>query len=107
MALVRLQLAVVGELHVDHAAAHLGRIDCVAGHHRGGGDLVGHLDEGLVLALEHQHVGHTPERNTQGNHVRLAGLVWNVAQVDDFGGLGCKWRRKWGREGVSERCLTD
>lgn len=83
--LIRFQRLMIGELHVDGAATHLRRIRVEAGDNRGGRHLVGHLEERLVLALEHQHVGDTAEGDAQLDDLRFAGLVRYVADVNDAG----------------------
>lgn len=83
MVLVGFEFAVVGELHVDGPAPHLGRICTETGHHGRCRVLVGHFEERLVLALEHQHVGHATELHAQLDHFRFAGLVRYVPNVND------------------------
>lgn len=81
--LVRFQRLMIRELHVDGASAHLRRIRIEAGNDGGGRHLVGHLKERLVLALQHQHVCHAAEGHAELYHLRFAGLVRYVANVND------------------------
>lgn len=84
MSLICLELTMIGELHIDHASAHLWWIHCVTGYHRCGRYLVGHFDKCLILALQHEHICHTSKWYPQCDYVRFAGFVWNVPQVNDF-----------------------
>lgn len=70
-------------MHVDGPSADLWRVRTETGHHGGCRVLVGHLEEGLVLALEHEHVGHATELHAQLDDFRLTGLVRYVPDVDD------------------------
>lgn len=92
MVLVGLELSVVAELHVHGPAADDRGRGGEHGDHAGRGALVGHLQEGLVLALKHQHVGDPSERYPEMHHVNLAGLVRDVPDVDHAGRLCYKWR---------------
>lgn len=89
MTLVRLERLMVGELHVDGATAHLRRISVEARHNRGGRYFVGHLEERLVLALEHQHVGDAAKGDAQLDDLRFGGLVGDVADVNDARRFAC------------------
>ena len=70
MGLVSLEGGVVAELDVHAPLPQLRDAVCEVVHHRDRRRLLLHLEESLVLALEHQHVGHPAKRN---------------AQVDDLG----------------------
>lgn len=83
MILVRFQFTVVRELHVDGPAPHLGRICTETGDHGRSRILIGHFEERLVLALQHQHVGHATELHAQLDHFRFARLVRYVPNVND------------------------
>lgn len=83
MVLVRFEFAVVGELHVDGPASNLRRICTETSHHGSGRVLVGHFEERLILALEHQHVGHATKLDAQLDHFRFARLVGYVSNVNN------------------------
>ena len=87
MRLVRLQFLVIGILDVDRPAPQLRHAVRKVIDHRCGGGLVAHLQEGLVLALEHEHVGDASEGDSQMDDLRLGDVVRNVADVDDPRGL--------------------
>ena len=55
--------------------------------HGDGGALLLHLQEGLVLPLEHQHVGHPAEGDAEVDDLRLRHVVGDVSDVDHFAGL--------------------
>lgn len=81
--MIRLELLVVGELDVDSAPSQLSQTVGEVSNHRAGRALVAHLQEGLVLPLEHQHVGNAPEGDPQVDDLRLGHVIRNVADVDD------------------------
>lgn len=83
MTLVRLQRLVIGKLYINGATSHLRWICVEACNDGGSGYLVGHLQEGLILALEYQYVGDTAEGDAQLDDLRFARLVGDVADVND------------------------
>lgn len=83
MVLVSFQFAVVRELHVDGPTPNLGRICTKTGHHSSRRVLVGHFEESLVLALEHKYIGHATELHAELDHLRFAGLVRYVPNMND------------------------
>lgn len=89
MALVGFQRLMVGELHINGAAAHLRWVRIEAGHNGGRRYFVGHLEECLIFALQHQHVGDATEGDAQLDDFRFAGLVRYVANVYDTGWFAC------------------
>lgn len=89
MVLVGLQLPVVAELHVDCPAAYDWGRGGEHGDHTSGGSFVGHLQEGLVLALEDQDVGNASEWDSQVHDVHLARFVRDVPDVDHPRWFGC------------------
>lgn len=82
MCLVRLQFLVVAVLDVDRPATQLRHAGAEVVHHGRGRRLVAHLEERLVLALEHQHVGDAAERQPQVDDLRLRDVARDVADVD-------------------------
>lgn len=83
MRLVRLQFLVVGVLDVDGPAPQLRYARGEVVDHRRGRGLVTHLEEGLVLSLEHEDVRHAAERDAQVDDLGLRDVIRNVADVDD------------------------
>ena len=82
--LVSLQCRVVTKLDVDRALPELGHaVGEVVDHGHGAGLLL-HLQEGLVLPLQHQHVRHPAEGDAQVDDLRLCHVVGNVSDVDHF-----------------------
>lgn len=98
--LVRLQRLVIGELHVNGATAHLRRIRIEAGNNGSRRHLVGHLEERLILALQHQHVCHAAEGHAELYHLCFAGLVRYVADVNNAR------RFTWDNDAYCYNCWT-
>lgn len=42
-------------------------------------------EQHLVFGLQHQQVGHVPERQAEADHLRLRDVVGELAYVDDLG----------------------
>lgn len=83
MSLVRFEFFVVRVLYVDRPASELRHRAGEVIDHGGGRGFLAHLQEGLVLPFEDQHVGHPAEGYAQVDDLRFGDVVWNVADVDD------------------------
>lgn len=85
MVLIGFQFAMIGELYIDDATAHLRWIDIVARDHGGGGHFISHLKKSLILSLKNKNVCNSAKRQTQRYYVRVSRLIWNVPQMYHFG----------------------
>ena len=75
MSLVSLQGGVVAELHVHAALPQLSHAVGKVVDHGDRGRLLLHLEESLVLALEHQDVGDPAKRNPQVDDLCLCHVI--------------------------------
>ena len=80
MSLISLQGGVVAELHVHAALSQLRHTVGEVIDHGDGGRLLLHLQEGLVLALEHQHVGHPAKGDSQVDDFCFCHIVGNIPE---------------------------
>ena len=80
MSLISLQGGVVAELHVHAALPQLRHTVGEVVDHGDGGRLLLHLKEGLVLALEHQHVGHPAKGDSQVDDLCFRHIVGNIPE---------------------------
>ena len=75
VSLVSLERGVVAELHVHAPLPQLRHAVREVVHHRDRRRLLLHLQECLVLALQHQHIGHPAKRNSQVDDLRFCHVV--------------------------------
>ena len=75
MSLVSLERGVVAELDINAALPQLRHAVCEIVDHRDCRRLLLHLQERLVLALQHQHIGHPTKGNSQVDDLCFSHIV--------------------------------
>ena len=87
VSLVSLERGVVAELDINAALPQLRHAVCKVVHHRDRRRLLLHLEECLVLALQHQHIGHSTKRNSQMDDLcfcHIVGYIPGKIKMKDF-----------------------